>query len=1402
MKWKFVLCVVMFCIVHVCTCQTSTIDPIVISSAQPSSPYFLYFPSFPSTLHFDTYPNVTQFFISLPDTQYILQAPITIYLLSSQSVTFSSQQQTSQLVSNTASTQEVSVFRFIWNDTSVTTQSSNIIFNNLNFSFIAQQHLFYFSSVTFSSSISLHIVNGSIIHSNSIFQSAASISVTFFSLKKMLLRNNSSPQLFQTISRVEITDCVLLDYSNAVFYFSQVNNLSFVNNQLANCSNIQSLSSLLTVSRVNNFLMDQCQVMNNQGIVASVLTVEWSTNVIIQNSQFFNNIALHSGAVMNLRGLYPFITQQCSIANCKFVNNQAMNGGVMIVEQSSMVSLVDSQFINNTVTRHGGVVYSSNGMDQLQVTRCLFDGNRAEASGGVLYLVNGKQVTIQQSSLVNNQALLHGGALYHMTTTSPLQLSVSTSQFANNQAFQFGGDVYVDNSLLTIPHLMTTSVTLQQCQMNHSRANAGASLYLTHVSSFVMDDCTLSHHVATTNGTMLLRSVNWIQLSNSNFANNQVSQFGGVIYLDGSAVQLFQLSNCSLQYNRAKYGGCVALPDHDTAVDKVIVQNCTEAFNTAISGGLVFSNEKVEFPMIVSNSSFDINGYVQVTYPVSYQVQFVTLQNATTQSNLLYASQQFQLHLRLFDKYRQLVYHFDSFDRIQMQVSQNYSVNSDYEVIRDSTLGAVWINKLTLQNVADQLKSSTIRLSLSNSPLQVIIPFDILYCPYQTFQLIPNMVQENRYSCVPATCQYGNTNQQSTIENSLFITCLVLSGVYIFVIGISSTKYTFSQHQQWITLDMGLMVVECVKLACCIATVVLQYLNLPIYILHSVSLVQLLAAQCYTSSVIPKLWRAATCHLSKKKRILYYFTWSSLTYTILVGGSSLIIFVIQLTLFIISVVHNQTNLMGVIAILSFVLVFCQICCMTIVYYVLQMMYRKNCKEWDESNWNILLNSFKLFTIPVYLIWCCSLDSLVWIIYYHVTCPSITLFSAVMIYGVGKWLQIIAQNSILPATMNYHYSKLVKKRKHKYTFVNNPMNQLSKIFSKDDKCYYSIQLVKMVEMKMVDDRHVKLWTGTLNDQSTMKHICIQQISKQMFVNQINLKDFCLELSDVMNRNFKYVTSLYGFAETEDSILVLSSELEYQYLMRDTNVTSLYDLIVSKNQLSFVDKLKCLYHIAMGLQELHLRSFAHRCLTCYDILYVKSSDKYVICHIGNGKLEDAFLGRQLANSKSQIWKNRFPNRLMYMAPEVFKYLVHHSNLHSSTMKPSYTDEELMSNEDQQESFIEVPPSLIQSMLQQLYLTPHQYDEQVDVWSFGIIMCCLLYNTVTPFSLSDHIQQLLTCQSKYYSIEMNNKVLLESLQENNNGWVLELMKQCFAMDAYERPTIDSILQTLRTELSRSKQ
>ena len=228
-----------------------------------------------------------------------------------------------------------------------------------------------------------------------------------------------------------------------------------------------------------------------------------------------------------------------------------------------------------------------NHVSELLIKNSLFLANKAY--GPALVIINSTTVLLENrfvgfNNIDKNRSNGDGGAIY---CTNSSILVIHRSIFMENRALRYGGAVYCTDSFTLIINGTFTKNT----------ARNGGALYISQTSNvskindFQSND--ISHwttYYYTENITTSKKG--HVLCIGSNFTNNTVSSYGGVVYSGKNST--LSISESVFLLNAAHYGGVFVIRD-----SRITITNCSFENNKAfkIGGVAYFSNSTVVITM-------------------------------------------------------------------------------------------------------------------------------------------------------------------------------------------------------------------------------------------------------------------------------------------------------------------------------------------------------------------------------------------------------------------------------------------------------------------------------------------------------------------------------------------------------------------------------------------------------------------------------------------------------------------------------------------------------------------------------------------------------------------------------------------------------------------------------------
>ncbi|MEL6603777.1 MAG: choice-of-anchor Q domain-containing protein, partial [Cyanobacteria bacterium J06614_10] len=230
---------------------------------------------------------------------------------------------------------------------------------------------------------------------------------------------------------------------------------------------------------------------------------------------------------------------QLIVRNTTFENNKGFIGGAIYSFSSVSLVVEESTFLRNTATAlEGGAIFtdgvSSKGYNsglenegKIIIRRSRFEGNRAKAAGGALYLwgytknrgYEDDRAIVEDSTFFDNVAepngkgKAKGGALW-----AKMGLDIRNVTFARNTAAQQGGAIWTETGL-------PINIANSTFSGNRALQDAGGAMFLNNRSTPV-------------------------NITNSTIVYNEAGRANGALWFDGS--HAVTLKNSILAFNTAQ----------------------------------------------------------------------------------------------------------------------------------------------------------------------------------------------------------------------------------------------------------------------------------------------------------------------------------------------------------------------------------------------------------------------------------------------------------------------------------------------------------------------------------------------------------------------------------------------------------------------------------------------------------------------------------------------------------------------------------------------------------------------------------------------------------------------------------------------------------------------------------
>ena len=317
---------------------------------------------------------------------------------------------------------------------------------------------------------------------------------------------------------------------------------------------------------------------NNSALYGGVLNAKKDSHISMENCTLSSNMALSSGGAIYARTSCTVV-----ITNTNFIENRAIDDGIMLISDSSNMTIEYCIFEDNVAGHDGGAIHVYDDSNIL-VDCCTFNRNRAGNSGGAIYARNNGSITVYDSSMERNLAQNSGGGIHAQKNC---RVIIETSDFAHNTA-DYGGvvhayvfstvDISTSNFMKNLASIAggalatyeSSDITVVQCHFTFNTAGTGAvSIAFQNTYKF---KCLLKH----CDNIKVKKSM--VTFNESSFRNNR-AQKSGVHYIQGSTMNV---RNCYFYDNFAGFFGGGIFATRDSIVG-IYATNFTD--NVAMYNG-------------------------------------------------------------------------------------------------------------------------------------------------------------------------------------------------------------------------------------------------------------------------------------------------------------------------------------------------------------------------------------------------------------------------------------------------------------------------------------------------------------------------------------------------------------------------------------------------------------------------------------------------------------------------------------------------------------------------------------------------------------------------------------------------------------------------------------------------
>ncbi len=287
------------------------------------------------------------------------------------------------------------------------------------------------------------------------------------------------------------------------------------------------------------------------------LSVMGSADLMLNGNTITGNSARDGGGIWVRSDIDTVVTiKNTQITGNNNIDGTSVyaGGGVMIRQENGKkadVTIEDSKIDGNR-SANGGGIYLLNAVD-LKLKNSSVSGNNATSVGGGIFAQDGTQLHTDKLTVSGNTTA-HGGGLYLWNTGSaPIQAELLNSFIDNNKATGWGGGIFTNNRVtLTLNNTSISeneastagglllwkgsSAVLTNGKICSNTAKNGGGVYATENSALRMGSGSISGNTATNNGGGLFAdSTSTSQLTGGDVYNNHAGTAGDDLYLLGTA---------------------------------------------------------------------------------------------------------------------------------------------------------------------------------------------------------------------------------------------------------------------------------------------------------------------------------------------------------------------------------------------------------------------------------------------------------------------------------------------------------------------------------------------------------------------------------------------------------------------------------------------------------------------------------------------------------------------------------------------------------------------------------------------------------------------------------------------------------------------------------------------------
>ena len=261
-------------------------------------------------------------------------------------------------------------------------------------------------------------------------------------------------------------------------------------------------------------------------------------NVAIHGIKFINGEGGDGGAI--------YVNGGCTLINCIFTNNHALNDGGAVYWNTNAVGITNCTFENNTARKYGGANYFYQSVTNVTLTGN-FTNNRAEMDYGGANYFNDEVTDVTLTGNFNNNTATKSGGGANCFNNEVNNVAL-TGNFTNNRAeMDYGGANYFNNEV--------NNVTLTGNFNDNTAQAGGANYFKGAVNNVTLTGNFTSNYAEFHGGANYF----WVAVNNvnltGNFTNNRAEKYYGGANYFYQAVNNAILTGNFTNNTAKEYGG-------------------------------------------------------------------------------------------------------------------------------------------------------------------------------------------------------------------------------------------------------------------------------------------------------------------------------------------------------------------------------------------------------------------------------------------------------------------------------------------------------------------------------------------------------------------------------------------------------------------------------------------------------------------------------------------------------------------------------------------------------------------------------------------------------------------------------------------------------------------------------